>query len=268
MMMDNTPPTEEELADLLSQIQPRPGPRFHQKMAEQPWNRRGLRSYWAGFTPLRAASTLGLLLLLVIGISLISPSWDTLAQRVSQFFYPAAEEQIRLEIEPNDLKDPLARFDLSIAQAEELAGFDLKIPTGIPSELKLTGADYNEIRSATILNYITADGRLVLRITQQRLGPDYQEIGPSAQVEKIQIGTFSGEYVSGGWMIPVTEVESGVDSPPGPATPQATWNANVELQTLRWSDAEFLYEIILAGDAGQPGYLDKEGLIALANRMQ
>ena len=267
MMSNKTPPTEEELADLLSRIQPRPGPRFHQKMAEQPWSRRRQRSFWAGMTPLRTASSLGLVLLLVVGVSLISPSWDTLAQRISQFFYPTAEEQISLEIDPDEIKDPLARFDLSIAQAEELAGFDIKIPATVPPELEFTGADYNETRAATILNYTTADGRLVLRITQQRPGPDYQGIGPAALVEKVQIGALAGEYVAGGWMIPVPEVESGIDAPIGPATPQATWNAEVKLQTLRWSDAEFLYEIILAGGAGQPGYLDKDDLIALANRM-
>ena len=66
-------------------------------------------------------------------------------------------------------------------------------------------------------------------------------------------------------MIP--DVKSEADATASPMGPQAVWDANVNLQTLRWSDGQFLYEIILAGGVGQPGYLAKEGLIALANQL-
>jgi hypothetical protein len=105
-----------------------------------------------------------------------------------------------------------------------------------------------------------------MRISQQRPGPDYQAIGPQAVVEIVQIGRNQGEYVSGGWMIP--EVKSGVDATTGSSTPEAIWDADVNLQTLRWTDGEFLYEIVLAGNARQPPSLDKEALIRLANHMQ
>ena len=67
-------------------------------------------------------------------------------------------------------------------------------------------------------------------------------------------------------MIP--EVESGADATPDSTSPKIVWDANVELQTLRWSDGEFLYEIILAGGPEKTGYLDKDSLIALANQLR
>ena len=67
-------------------------------------------------------------------------------------------------------------------------------------------------------------------------------------------------------MIP--EVELGIDTTSSGAGSQVVWDAKVKLQALRWTDGDFLYEIILAGRSGQPGYLDKDGLIAMANRMR
>jgi hypothetical protein len=105
----------------------------------------------------------------------------------------------------------------------------------------------------------------VLRISQQQADSDYQVIGPEAIVEVVSIGSFKGEYVSGGWKIP--EVESLPDGSGNSTPPQPVWDANTKLQTLRWSDGEYLYEIILAGAMGQSGYINKDGLITLANQM-
>ena len=65
----------------------------------------------------------------------------------------------------------------------------------------------------------------------------------------------------------ILEVESGTDAAQNPNAPQSVWEIKVNLQTLRWSDGTFLCEIILAGGSDQPGYLDKDDMIALAKRM-
>ena len=134
-----------------------------------------------------------------------------------------------------------------------------------PQGFHLIGAIYDELREAIILHYTTDSGGLVLRISQQRVDSDYQGIGPEAVVELVPVGPYSGEFVAGGWMIP--EVESGAEATVSPILPQTVWDANVNLQTLRWSDGDFLFEIILAGGLEQPGYLDKAGLIALADQL-
>ncbi|HBY06337.1 MAG TPA: hypothetical protein DEH22_00555 [Chloroflexi bacterium] len=264
MKKDRKTPTEDEIGALLSRIQPRPGPGFHQRMANQPWNRQKRASLWTGFTPLRAAGTLGLVVLLVLGVSILFPSADTLAQRLSQFFAPSPSPQIRLAIDPRATSHPEERFNLSVSEAEAQAEFDLQLPESLPVGFALTGAFYDELRQAVILNYTANDAKLVMRLSQQYLGPDYQSIGPEAVIESVKVGTFAGEYVAGGWMIPVPEVKSGAEAEASTPTPQLVWDAAVNLQTLRWSDGEYLYEIIFAGSAQQPAYLDKEALIALA----
>ena len=65
----------------------------------------------------------------------------------------------------------------------------------------------------------------------------------------------------------ILEVESGADAAQNPNAPQAVWEINVNLQTLRGSEGKFLYEIILTGGSEQPGYLDKDDMIALAKSM-
>jgi hypothetical protein len=250
----------------MSRVQPQPGTKLAQKMAAQPWNQKSRAPFWAGFSPLKTAASLGLVLLLVFGISLFSPSLDTLAQRFSQFFLPSPPSQPLAEMAPLQTIQPLERFNLSIPAAETRAGFKIKIPDQIPEEFQLVGAAFDEKREVIILHYSTASDRLVLRISQQHLDPDYQGIGPEAVIEMVEIGPYSGEYVAGGWMIP--EVELGADATPSPTGSQMVWDANAKLQTLRWTDGKFLYEIILAGGAERPGYLDKDGLVALANQMR
>jgi hypothetical protein len=266
-MSEKPIPTEEEIAELLGRIQPRPEPRFHHRMSQQPWNRNG-RALWGRIKSLRFAATLGLILILVIGVSIFTPSFDTLAQRLSQFFFPSESERSTVEIDPREISHPLERFDLSVAEAENLAGFQLKTPLELPPSFEFTGADYDEILQAAILNYTTPGGQLVLHISQQLLGSNYQSIGPTAKIESVNIGAFTGEYVAGGWKIPVPEVESGLEAEAIITTPQVVWDAEVNLQTLRWTDGTFLYEIMLAGDPEQPAHLDKNDLISLATHMQ
>ena len=79
----------------------------------------------------------------------------------------------------------------------------------------------------------------------------------------MRIGPFEGEYVVGGWAIP--EVKSGLGSETAtPAPVEAIWEPDTPLQTLRWSDGEFIYEIIFSGRAEDPNTFDKNDLIAMA----
>jgi hypothetical protein len=267
MITENAKPSEEEIADLLGQIRPSPSPKFHARMASQPWNQQPRASFWARFTPLKAGATLGLVLILTLGVAFFSPTLETLAQRLSQFFWPTSHDPAIAVLDPTATGDPLISFQLSVPEAEAQAGFAMKTPATMPEDFILTGANYDERREAIILHYTTATGTVVLRISQQYLGPDYQGIDPQAVVESAQVGPYTGEYVAGGWMIPEPEVESGLDITPKPSTTQMVWDATVKLQTLRWSDGNYLYEIILAGGAEQPGYLDKNDLIVLATQM-
>lgn len=258
-------PTEDEIVDFLNRIQPHAGSGFDQKMASQPWVRERYHKFWENFNPLRTTVTITLLLLIFLGISIFSPNFNTLAQRLTKFFSTTINLQDREAIELLHTRQPIERFNLSIMEAENLAGFKMKTLSITPQGFYLLGATYNEFREAIILHYKTESDGLVLRVSQQELDSDYQAIGPEAVIETVSIGPYLGEFVAGGWRIP--EVESGADAYPSPDPRNVVWDEDVNLQTLRWSDGEFLYELILAGNSAQPGYLDKDSLIDLANRI-
>ena len=100
------------------------------------------------------------------------------------------------------------------------------------------------------------------------MSKEYQQIGVSAEVETVQIGSVPGEYVTGAWTLP--EVESAIEVTQfGKTTPvQATWDPEAEVQMLRWVEDEMLFEIIFGGcSPNTPGYLSKHDLIALAESM-
>ena len=265
-IMNNKIPSEEEIEKLLRKVQPLPNPEFHQKMAKKPWNSDPIIPFWSRRNVLKAAISFGIIFAFGIGLTLLSPSLNTMAQRFTLFFSPSPSNIGVGTITALETSHPQERFNLNINQVEDLIGFKIKTPGEIPEEFRLEGVAYDEIREAAILNYMTESRDLVMRVSMQKFDADYQRIGPEAEIEFVTIGAFTGEYVSGGWMIP--EVESGIDNTVIPSKTQTFWDINVKLQTLRWSDGEFLYEIILAGGNDKNGYLDKIELVSIAESMQ
>ena len=265
MMMSNKP-DDNQIIDWLGSVRPTPGAEFYQKAAHQPWAAGEHPPRKAGFFPRRVAAIAGLALLLVVVISLTSPSLEVLAQRWLQFFLPKTSDQTTVQIPISEISDPAGRFTLTIAEAEALAGFTARVPAELPSDFRFSGAAYEAERGAIVLNYMTQSGG-VLRIIQSRAVEEYQQIGASAEVEMVSVGGLSGEYLRGAWVIP--EVKSALDTPAKTTLPlQATWNPAANSQMLRWQSGEMLFEIIVAGGVeNQPGYLDKEDLIALAEQM-
>jgi hypothetical protein len=83
------------------------------------------------------------------------------------------------------------------------------------------------------------------------------QIGASVVVETVQVGTVSGEYVKGAFVVPhgdplVT---------PAPGTNNQVWDANAGVQTLHWVDHGVFFSMEQWGPAA---ILDKAGLVALA----
>ncbi|MFN2235030.1 MAG: hypothetical protein ACK2U1_12455 [Anaerolineales bacterium] len=264
--MNNKIPTEDEIENLLKKVQPQPNPEFHKRMAKKPWTSTPRIPFWSRRNFLKAAIPLAIIFAVGISLTVFSSSLNTMAQRLTMFFLPS-QSNIEFEtitaLEPNHSRE---RFGLNINQIEDEVGFKIKIPREIPDEFRFEGVAYDELREAVILNYMTESRDLVMQVSMQKVDADFQWIGPEAEIEFVMIGTYYGEYVSGGWTIP--EVESGIINNIYPPTIQTVWEKNVKLQTLRWSDGEFLYEIILAGGNDQNGYLDKEYMVSIAESIQ
>jgi hypothetical protein len=264
--MINKIPSEEEIEKLLRKVQPLPNPEFHQRMMKSPWSSFPRFPVWSQRNVLKTAISIVIIFTFGIGITLVSPSLNTIAQRFTLFFLPSPSNIGFGAITVTETSHPQDRFDLNINQAEDLVGFKIKIPSKIPEVFSLQGVAYDELREAVILNYMTKSRDLVMRVSMQKADGDYQQIGPEAVIEFVSIGTLTGEYVSGGWTIP--EVESEIVNTIIPSKTQTIWDINVKLQMLRWSDGEFLYEIILAGGNDQNGYQDKNDLVSIAESMQ
>ena len=268
-MMTNKPPgeespTEEQIADLLGMIRPHPGLRFHQRMDEQPWNHESRGLLFGRLNPWKSAALIGLIVIIVLGISLLSPSVQAIAQRFAQFFISTERNQLTVEVPLADLQDPQARFSLSIDEAEDLAGFDARTPKTLPAGYTFAGAGFSSEREAIVLNYAPPSAGQVLRIFQRQVGLEFQEISASANVEIVSIGSSAGEYVSGAWLVSTTAPESNDPL----ITLNATWDSDAKIQLLRWQENGILYEIIFAGSNSQAlGYLTKNDLIAMAESM-
>jgi hypothetical protein len=255
-------PSEEQIELLLKGIQPKPSLRFHQRMGNQLWKRAGRGSIWAGIQLRGLPAMLILGMILVLGMSLATPSLEVLANRIAQFFNISPDEQITIQIPVEDLTDPEARFDLSILEAEEMAGFQAKTPLNLPAGFSFKGAEHHPTRNAIVLNYISGTGD-ILRISQRPFGVEYQTISANADIEIVNIGDTTGEYVAGGW----TTTTSGIpeETPNSEVTLQASWDPDAHIQILRWQDQETIFEIIFSGSqTDSESHLGKNELIRLA----
>jgi hypothetical protein len=259
-------PSEEEIENILRKIQPHPHPEFYQRISKKPWIRNPSFPFRLQKNIKNAAITLGIFFAFGLSLILLSPSLNTMAHRFTLFFLPSQSNIEFGAISALETSHPQDRFDLNIKQAEELIDFKIKSPRDIPDEFQLEGVAYDELREAVILSYMTESRDLVMRVSMQKVDADYQQVDPEAVIEFVSIGPYKGEYVSGGWAIP--EVESEIVNTIIPSKTQAVWDINGKLQTLRWSDGEFLYEIILAGENDLTGYLNKNGLVSIAESMQ
>lgn len=234
-------------------------------MAQQPWKRvSGRQSRW--LRPLFIPASVALVLTLLVLVGLFAPNLEVLAQRLAQFFTTNSPDQFSIEMPVADLEIPETRFSLTVAEAAQIAGVDLKEPQSLPPEYTLVGAHVNEARGAVTLNYHTESG-MVLWITQRSVGVEYQRISVQALVERVNVGGFEGEYVEGGWT-----TRQPAESSPTPAltvTLQAVWDPQANIHFLRWQENDILYELFFSGaDPDLPGYLGKDEMIAIAESLR
>ncbi len=136
----------------------------------------------------------------------------------------------------------------TIAAIRNMVDFPVFALAQLPAGMTFTGATGSPDR--VILIYSTLDPTERLTIWQEPRKDDGSdlswEVGASADIQPIQIGAVTGEYVKGTYM--------GTSSPP-------VWDSEAEVQTIRWLDQEVLINMILDGAASR---LDRDGLAALA----
>ncbi len=206
-----------------------------------------------------------ILALLLAGILIFTtPGGRAFAQSVLSFFTRAKSDTLPTQTwqmsTPNATEagtsDPSSILDanLTIEEAEHLAGFDILKPTYTPQFLSFSGASYeSDHRIVRIFyRYVQSNG-LVIREEPYVNTEDCElcgEVGASADVETVQIGDTTGEYVEGVWKL--------TDNGP-------VWESDPYLKTLRWQANSMAFELIYMGP---PDTLTKEDLIKVARNLK
>ena len=161
-----------------------------------------------------------------------------------------------------------APFTLPVREAESLAGFDVLEPTWVPEVLSLWGAAFESEEWTRKQNTV----RIFYSFSSDKYGPGLESngvvltqqpvesmedcdmcdfVGADANVEQVQIGAATGEYVVGVWK--------------ADGTGHWVWEYEPYLQTLRWQANGLAFELLYMGI---PEAVTKADLIAMAESMR
>jgi hypothetical protein len=171
----------------------------------------------------------------------------------------------------SEIWNPKEIWNLNISEAEEQAGFKLMLPTELPESLSLVGALYEEKQKYVQVYYQTSEGNSLMINQQVSPSPadcilcdisigDYNDVQEGnlenvmmvpadANLETVQIGSATGEYIEGVW--------SGTDCCGW------VWEPNPYLKTLRWWADGKSFELRFGGMG-----LEKADMIKIAESMK
>lgn len=215
-------------------------------------------------TQLRRMQRVALTVLMMAALAttaLITPQGRVLAQNVLQFFRradsyerPLPPEQIpSTENASAPTAIPPAPL-VSIAEAEALAGFNAAELASVPESFDYLGA--RVYRNAIHIEYQVQDGGGHLIITQSKDGfiqSDWDQ-APAEYITLVKIGDLNAEIVQGTYVV-------------YPGGTSAKWNPEAPILRLRWIENGIWFEMAKFGDVESITYLDREGLIALAESL-
>jgi hypothetical protein len=162
-------------------------------------------------------------------------------------------------------------FNLSIPQAEELAGVKLLVPSQLPEFLSFLGAKYEVETKVSRVFYVVEEPYMNgLTVSQQvvsepddcaicdivvgnstQLGSDNSPmiVGADSNLETVEIGDVTGQYVTGVWK--------------GTDCCGWVWDSEPFLKTLRWQIDDRAFELQYTGSD-----LSKTDLVAIAEDLK
>jgi hypothetical protein len=213
----------------------------------------------------RSAAFATLLILLAAAFLLFTPQGSALAQEILRFFTHAGSDQLPVQSwqmtpvptpagvptpDPASILD--ANLPVSVVQGQ--AGFDVLEPAQVPATLTFVGATFEPGKQIVRLFYSDEQmNSLVLKQAPAGTGEDCAlcgQVGASAAVVTVQIGSAQGEYVEGVWKL--------TDSGP-------IWESDPYLKTMRWQANGMAYELAYMG---QPDSLTQADMVAIAGSIQ
>ena len=277
-------PDENSIEELLGKIQPRPSQVFFKKIEHASWRVRqtgqgkpnGLRPRWVMAVTMAA---------LMVGILIVTPQGRAWAQEVFQFFkkvdsttIPASEKELEqyndfitskesyeLPLVPIfiptvapemaslpgcDTPEKAQSYSCQIAYAESQLGFELMEFSEQPQDLQFQAVGFDKLTKSAVIQYEAPSRGIYLSLTQ-RLGKAPDQPGgrwswvPAGDVEKIKVGPFDGEYVSGFFDLPTGSNEY-------------VWKDSTDAQRVAWTDGTYWYLLDSAG------LMNRERLLEMA----
>ena len=137
---------------------------------------------------------------------------------------------------PTRTPDPASSegANMTIEEIEQAAGFDVLVPSTVPSIFKFSGGTYLPGENMSLL-FFDLIGRSTngLRISQEPVTSMEDcdlcsDIGPAANIKSVQIGDVPGELVTGVWTL-----DNGY----------RTWKNEPWVVKLRWQTNDTVFEI-------------------------
>jgi hypothetical protein len=266
-------PSINQIGEMLSNFSPQPTSRFYRKMLTAPWlqtnsNHKKLHISNISARKLIWATIISLVFLVLVSFT-IFPTLRVIAKQIIYSFISGPSDRLNIQVTLSTHDDLFnftspENFPLSINDVKRQAGFLVKEISLSSGDLKWVGARFDPSYNAVILLYQGDNYKLFL--SQRPIGNnvDVFSIGPSAQVNLVNIGDITGEYVLGGWKAISTQSVPDPTNPGIQTSINAIWDNNLPQSTLRWQTNGYVYELRTIGE-GSPS---QSVLITIANELK
>ncbi len=268
---------ETQLTQALTDFQPTPSRRFHERMNAAPWmatpdaapsllNR--LRA-----TLWRPVLNTALALALLVTVVAVTPPLRAFAQEVLGLI--AQEPDNTLTVEERELLEEgfgdvewvsIDPYASALEDMESALGFEIWTPRYLLPGYQFVEAAYSPTSELTMLMYrsqISTDFDTGFNYWKQPNFTLVQQpvdqygfllvnvVGASAEIEVVQIGNLQGEYVEGNWC---------GQSSAGPME----WCPNPSTRQLVWQQGEFIFSLSTDGDPEKVESMSKKEMVGTA----
>jgi hypothetical protein len=151
-------------------------------------------------------------------------------------------------------KTSFPTWNLTLDQAEQLAGFKLRVPLSLPTGYRLDNVTFDprtgEVSQFYEFHPYSAGEQFVL---SQRLSQPTDVIGQSATAEQMTIAGIEVEYVGGAWTS-----DAGDNA--------ETWDSNSIFHTFHWQQGELYFTLVFLfddSDTWSPAFWTKDGMLTM-----
>lgn len=250
---------EEEIPS--SEIRLWPGIRAHLVAGKHTSDQQGETMNGTQLHRLQRVALTVLMMAALATLAFVTPQGRVLAQNVLEFFRRSDSYERPLPTEhipsTEDAAAPTAMPPaplVSLAEAEALAGFNAAELAFVPDGFSFLGA--RVYGNAIHIEYGVQGGGGNLIITQSResfIQSEWDQ-APAEYITPVKVGGLNAEIVQGAYVV-------------YPNGTTAKWNPDAPILRLRWVKDGIWLEMAKFGDVEHIKYLDREGLIALAESM-